>query len=368
MIALSLRGRRTALAIRTALGAALCLASACAEPSGTCVEGDEAGGCVASVRLTYLNVRYDLSQPVYVNNRVPIEFGITATSPDPEAPATRNVAVAFSFVEADPENPNEPIECGSNAFDLEIVGDGQERIFSGFIWPTTLCEALVGRAVNLRVDFDEGDEHHESGIDYPSVVFTEADREAPLNQACRSVADPNAAELGRGCVYAIDLQPTPSDESGTLIDVRYAGFAPASSVAVLPHVDPATPATDPLPTLVVQSTLVVNGRDPYVTGIAPEEVPPGLEEIAPGITEDLRYGVDASELDRITALPGRAALRYEIAPEGAETGFRPLTIADPDGSGGRLAEVVIGDLLPGTANTYAHELFAEGETRAALDA
>src|SRR5690606_34823804 len=183
------------------------------------------------------------------------------------------------------------------------------------------------------------------------VAFTEAHREAPLNQACRSVADPNAAELGRGCVYAIDLQPTPSDESGTLIDVRYAGLTPASSVAVLPHVDAATaPPAAPLPTLVAQSPLAVNGRDPYVNGVRPEDVPPGLEEIAPGITEELQYGVDPSELDRITALPGRATLRYEIAPEGAETGFRPLTIANPDESGGRLDAVVIGDLLPGTAN------------------
>lgn len=361
----SSRARRLGIA-----GAILCLASACETQSAACGgEGDEAGGCLESVRLTYLNVRYDLDRPVFVNNRVPVEYGLTATSPDPAAPQTRVVAVGFSFVEAEPADPANPIECGSNAFDVELLGDGEEHTFSGFIWPTTLCEALVGRAVNVRVDFDGGAELSESGIDYPSVTFTEAAREAELNQACRSVADPNATDAGRGCVYTVDLALTPSDESGSLIDVRYAGMAPASSVAILPYVEPGAPEVELLPSIVVQSTLVVNGRDPYVTGVAPEDVPPGLEELEPGITEDLRFGLDPSELDRLTAMPGRATLRYELAPAGAETGFRALTIGDPgsEAGGDHVDAVVIESLLPGTANTFAHELFAEGATRAALD-
>ena len=292
----SSRARRLGIA-----GAILCLASACETESAACGgEGDEAGGCLESVRLTYLNVRYDLDHPVFVNNRVPVEYGLTATSPDPATPQTRVVAVGFSFVEAEPADPANPIECGSNAFDVELLGDGEEHTFSGFIWPTTLCEALVGRAVNVRVDFDGGAELSESGIDYPSVTFTEAAREAELNQACRSVADPNATDAGRGCVYTVDLALTPSDESGSLIDVRYAGMAPASSVAILPYVEPGAAEVELLPSIVVQSTLVVNGRDPYVTGVAPEDVPPGLEELEPGITEDLRFGLDPSELDRLT--------------------------------------------------------------------
>ncbi len=352
-----------------ALGAILCLASACSGPgASSCAEGDENGGCLESVRLTYLNVRYDLSQPVFVNNRVPIELGITSTSPDPSAPATRNVAVSFSFIEADPEDPAHPVECGSSAFDLALVGDGQEQVFNGFIWPTTLCDALAGKTVNLRVDFDGGDEA-EGGSTFPSVAFTEAARDSELNQACRSVADPNAADPGRGCVYTIDIEPTPVDATGTLIDVLYAGLDPASSVAILPYLDPAAVDPEIQPSLVVQSTLVVNGRDPYITGVAPEDVPPELESEAPGITEDLQFGLDPADLGSLTAMPGRATLRYELAPASTESGWRPLTIGDPSSqaSADHVDEVVIEALLPGTSNTFAHELFAEGDTRAALD-
>lgn len=351
-------------------GALLCallsLATACstktedaAAPAAPCV-ADEAGGCLASVRLTYLNVTTDLTKPVFVNNRVPIEFGLTSTSPGEVA--TRNVAVAFTFVEANPANPAEPIACGSSAFDLPLVGDGKEQVFKGFIWPTTLCEKLVGKAVNLRVDFDGG-EGVNTAIDYPSVTFTEAARKEPLNQVCRSVADPSAGELGRGCVYAFDLQPTPSDASGTLIDVRYTGLAASSSVAVLPAEDVATPGAKVGPTLVVQTSLVVNGRDPYVSGVAPEDVPADLEAKAPGITADLRFGASPDELDKLTALPGKATVKYEIAPTGAKSGFRPLTV---DTDAGRVGEVVVTNLLPGTENVLSHELFAEGDTRIAL--
>jgi hypothetical protein len=349
------------------IGALLFITSACASESA-CVD-DENGGCLASVRLTYLNVHYDLGQPVYVNNRVPVEFGITSTSPDPSAPATRNEAVRFSIIEADPEDPSAPIECASNALDLQLTGDGQEQVFNGFIWPTTLCEALVGKAVNLRVAFDGGGETANPGIDYPPVTFSEAERQSPLNQACRAVMDPAASDLGRGCVYDFDIQPTPSDDSGTLIDVRYTALAPASSVAVLPYVDPSATGEDLAPSLVVQSTLLVDGRDPYIDALAPEDVPPELEAEAPGITQDLQFGVDPADLDSITAMPGRATLHYELAPADAETGWLPLTIGDPgsEASADRVSEVVIDSLRPGTANTFAHELFAEGDTRAALD-
>lgn len=351
------------------------LASACGGPDtdgpGTgepnvpvCPESADNGVCLTQVRLTYLNPRYDLRQPVFVNNRVPIQFGITATSLDPAAPATRNVAVSFSFIEATPANPAEPIECASSALDLTLVGNGQEQIFDGFIWPTTLCEALAGKPVNLRVTFD-GDEP-QTGIDYPAVSFTEAARGAELNQACRGTADPSAPDLRRGCVYTIDIQPTPSDGTQNLIDVRYQGMAPASSVAILPYVDPTSTEVELAPSLVVESTLVVNGRDPYISGLAPEDVPPELEASAPGITEDLQFGYEPSELGNLTAMPGRATLRYELAPAGAESGWLPLTVGDPNSELGRVNEAVIERLLPGTSNTFAHELFAEAQTRAAL--
>lgn len=331
----------------------------------TCPNSADNGVCLTKVRLTYLSPRYDLSKPVFVNNRVPLEFGITSTSLDPAAPATRNVAVSFSFIEANPANPAEPIECASSALDVALVGNGQEQLFNGFIWPTTLCGALVGKAVNLRVTFD-GDEPG-TGIDYPAVTFTEAARGAGPNQACRSVADPLSPDLNRGCVYNVDIQPTPNDGTGSLIDVRYEAMEPGSSVAILPYVDPAATEEVLAPSLVVESTLVVNGRDPYISGVAPEDVPPELEASAPGITEDLRFGLEPSEIGALTAMPARATLRYELAPAGDESGWLPLTVGDPDSETGRVGEIVIGQLLPGTQNTFAHELFAEGQTRAALN-
>jgi hypothetical protein len=47
-----------------------------------CPNSADNGVCLTKVRLTYLKPRYDLSQPVFVNNRVPIDFGISATSLD----------------------------------------------------------------------------------------------------------------------------------------------------------------------------------------------------------------------------------------------------------------------------------------------
>src|SRR5690606_12075163 len=109
-------------------------------------------------------------------------------------------------VEAEPEDPENPIECGSSASVLELVGDGEEHVYYGYVWPTTLCAELAGRTANLRVDFDGGEEAEElvGGLDYPSVVFRESERDAEPNRACRKTADPGAADPGRGCVYAID--------------------------------------------------------------------------------------------------------------------------------------------------------------------
>lgn len=351
----ALRGRAHRLGRLGLIGALLSLASACSSESesstsAACV-ADEAGGCLASVRMTYLNVKADLTKPLFVNNRIPVEFGITATSP--AETVTRNVAVGFTFVEANPQNGAEAIECGSSAFDLELVGDGNEKVFSGFIWPTTLCQQLVGKAVNLRVDFDGADEQS-TGIDEPSVTFSEAARSNALNQQCRT----GAGDIGRGCVYSFNLQATPTDASGTLIDVLYNDFSAASSVAVLPATDTST-----APTLSVETSLVVNGRDPYMSGVSPEDVPASLEASAPGVTADLQFGVLPSELGKLTAMPGRATVRYEIAPAGTNTGWRPLTIGS---DGGHVSEAVIANLIPGTENVLSHELFADGDTRAAL--
>lgn len=328
------------------------------------------GQCVpaaAQLRLTHLNVEYDLSQPVYINNRVPITFGLTADSVDPANPVTRNVAVTFSFVEADPADPKNPLACSSSAIDVEVVGDGREQLVQAFIWPTTLCAGLAAAKgeVNLEVEFDGGAElaaELGSDLDAPSVVFSAARRGEALNQLCRASLD--GAEAGRGCVHAIRLEPTPTGADGSLIDVRY-GLSASSSVAVVPYrptedIGAGGPA-DLDPSLVVQSHFVVNGRDPYVSAVDPALIPAALVEAVPSIVEDLSFGLDAAALAAVSALPGKAAVSYTIRPASDDGAPLPLTIRDPAGPG-RVGEVGVDRIVPGTANDVVHELFIEGAT------
>ncbi|MCB9756299.1 MAG: hypothetical protein H6713_40790 [Myxococcales bacterium] len=378
---------KTHMYLRTSLLVAVaCLATAAcqgAEDVTMCEDGtiERDGQCIPAaleVRLTHLDVRYDLSQPVYVNNRVPITFGITATSPDPANVATRNVAVSFSFVEADPADPENPFACGSSAIDVEVVGDGSEQLVDAFIWPTSMCAGLAttGAAVNIGVDFDGGDEIEAEAaegaagelltdVDAPSVVFSAARRDEPLNQLCRSSLD--GAELG--CVYAVDLQPIPSGPGGALIDVRY-NLSASSSVAVVPfqateNIGPDGPA-DPDPALVVQSSFVVNGRDPYISAVDPAEIPPALLEAEPNIAEELKFGLDEAALAAVTNLPGTAVVSYTIRAASEQGGALPLTIRDPADPANTIPEALIDEVLPGTANEVAHELFLEGAALTAV--
>ncbi len=364
--------------IRPALIIALALVSAaCQGAEDRCEDGTIAreGECVPAalgVRLTHLDVRYDLAQPVYVNNRVPISFGLTAESPDPQNPVTRNVAVSFSFVEADPADPENPAACGSSAIDVELVADGSEQLVDAFIWPTTLCDALAssGVEVNLMVDFDGGDEAAEelgSDVDAPTVVLTEARREDELNQLCRGSLEDGS---NPGCVYSIDLQPTPAGAGGSLIDVRY-GLSASSSVAVLPYqptenIGPDGPA-DLDPTIVVQSRFVINGRDPYISAVDPALIPPSLIEAVPTIEEDLTFGYDGAALAAVSTTPGNATVSYTLRAASSDEAL-PLSIADPDDPENTIPEALIGEVLPGTANEVVHELFLEGETLAAVSA
>ncbi|NUQ73011.1 MAG: hypothetical protein HUU21_05605 [Polyangiaceae bacterium] len=349
------------------------LAAAC-QDADICEEGsvERDGQCapVAAqrVRLTHLDVHYDLSQPVYVNNRVPITFGLTADSLDPANPVTRNVAVTFSFVEANPSDPANPLACSSSAIDVELTGDGSEQIVEAFIWPTTLCAPLAEKnaEVNLQVDFNggaEGAAEIASDIDAPSVVFSEARRGDALNQLCRASLD--NADPKPGCVHAIDLQPTPNGAEGALIDVRY-DLSSSSSVAVVPFqptedIGPSGPA-DVDPTLVVQSHFVVNGRDPYVSAVDAALIPPSLVEAVPSIEEDLKFGLDAAALAAVSALPGKAVVSYTIRAASDSTTQLPLTIRDPAEPTNKLTEVVVDRVVPGTSHDVMHELFLEDAT------
>lgn len=320
-----------------------------------------ADGCsdLVSVRMTHLDVQYDLSQPVYLNNRVPVSFGLTAESLDPADPANDLVAVTLSLI--DPDAPEGDTGCASNAFNVEVIGDGAEHIYSGFIWPTTTCQDVVGKTLNVQVDFDGGDYREsdmERGIDEPSVSFIAARQGEALNQLCRSDA---SASVGDGCVYDIALEATPTDENGTLIDIRVAGVAAASSVAVLQDTSELTVDDEPAPLLSVQSVLVVNGRDPYISAVSADEIPEDLLAEDPDLAEDLRFGLAESEIGALTALPGAAGLRYEIAPLDDE-GFLPLLVGEE-----RSETVSIESLNPGSPNIFDSELFAEGATLAALE-
>ena len=79
--------------------------------------------------------------------------------------------------------------------------------------PPPICASWAGPGVvaNLSVDFDPGLRlaGTPTGIDYPPVVFSAANQGAADNQLCRKTLDPNAADPGRGCVYALQLQQTP---------------------------------------------------------------------------------------------------------------------------------------------------------------
>lgn len=109
---------------RSHLLAVSLLATGC-QNAATCDKGnvDNNGECVSAaiqkVRMTHLDVKYDLSKPVYVNNRVPVRFGLTADSVNAENPSTRNVAVMFSFVETNPSDPKNPVGCSSSAINVE---------------------------------------------------------------------------------------------------------------------------------------------------------------------------------------------------------------------------------------------------------
>lgn len=310
------------------------------------------------VRLTFLDVQYDLNKPVYVNNRVPVEYGLTATGEG--APASRQVAVGFSFVESEPADPSDPIICASSSHVVDLTTDGKEQRFKGFIWPTTLCAPLVGKAVSLRVDFDGGAEVAQDdeslplntqNNDSPTVILTEAARGNALNALCTTPAG------YVGCAYTINIEPTPNDDSKPLIDVIHGAMTSASSVAVLPTEEAA-------PTLSIDSVLVVNGRDPYISVMADDEIPQELIDEDPDIVEDLQFGVSPELAQSLIAMPGKAELRYELRPSGSTDEFLPLRVNIAGNE--RADTAVIEQLFPGSPNTFTHELFAEGATRAAL--
>lgn len=330
-----------------------CEGSECMEPAPEDVpcQGDESTCIdrVEGVALTYLDVKYDLSKPIYVNNRVPIEYGLTAQ----DGGEPRQVAVSFSFIESNPEDPELPIECSSSAQVVELNMDGSEQRFSGVIWPTTICSALVGKNVSLRVTFDGGEEVS-NGEGSSSVTLTQAASGDALNKLCLTPGG------DAGCAYGITIEPTPTNGSDTLIDIAHADMTTESSVALIPE-----EVTTPL--LAMDSVLVINGRDPYVSAIDPELIPTDLLEDEPELADDLQFGLTPEKAEAVISMPGEAKLRYDIRPLDSDEAFRPLQVAIAGDESATLADVApVTEIQPGSPNTFTHELFASTQILDAL--
>lgn len=346
------------------------------------------GGCVAApvtpgaritrARLTTLHPKYDLSKPLYLNNPLPIRFGITSSSADLAKPTTTPVVVTFSFVEATPADPVNPRSCDSNGIELRLVGDNVEQVFDADIYPTTECAAWVGAGAvaNLAVDFDRGLRlsNTPTTTDAPPVVFSAAAAMHADNQLCHTQNAPNATP-GKGCVYMLSLAPTPVGDAGTLIDVKLDSLRPQSSVGVVwpKQKDPEVPdggRESEAPFLLINAVFVIDGRDPYKNQVDVSKLPPELIAEVPTIATDLKFGLTNAELNALDDLPGTAAMTYELAPSNkiSPTAWLPLMIDDPANPDpeAHVAALTLTELEPGSENTFTHALYVEGATRAAI--
>ncbi len=346
------------------------------------------GGCVAApakpaaritrARLTTLHPKYDLTKPVFLNNPLPIRFGITSSSADIAKPAMTQVVVTFSFVEATPADPANPRSCDSNGIELRLVGDNVEQVFDAQIYPTDECATWVGAGAvaNLAVDFDRGLRlsNMPTTTDAPPVVFSAAAAMHADNQLCRTQNSPNA-NPAKGCVYSVSLAPTPVGDAGVLVDVKLESLRPQSSVGVVwptqhdPEVPDGGHEAEP-PFLLINAVFVIDGKDPYKNQVDVSKLPPELIAEVPTIATDLRFGLSNAELNALDDLPGTAAMTYELAPSNkiSPNAWLPLTIDDPANPDpeGHVAALTITELEPGAENTFTHALYVEGATRAAI--
>lgn len=278
-----------------------------------------AGG--VEVRLTRLEVKRDLSAPVALNHRIPVSFDVVGVGAPPVEGEPNTVAVSFSFV---PPDGGETDGCSSSAIVVELPADGSTKTVDAFIWPTTDCMALAGdgRSFDLVAEFF---------------------RDAPIEGAVE-----------------VDLPSLELVPGG--IDLGY-GLTASSSVALLPFVREGESRT---PALVVQSSLVYNGRDPYVAKVNPDEIPAELRSQVPGIAEDLNFGLDAAALDAVDRLPGSATIRYTLAPASDPEDALALSIGQDGGA--TAGSAVVDRVNPGIAMGLAHDLYIEGEALEALSA
>lgn len=273
------------------------------------------------VRITQFEIGADLSEPFFLNHRIPVTFEVV----NPGVPAgdePEPVAITFSFVV--PDGSDDPDGCSSNAIVVNPPADGTPQTVKGFIWPTSECESLAGDGREFALD----------------VEFFREDAVA-------------------GAVE-VDLPMLQLASGG--IDIDYL-LKPTSSVALLPRVEANESQT---PVLVVQSSLVYNGRNPYVARVSPDEVPADLRAAEPDIDDALRFDLNDAELEAVDALPSGATIRYTLAPASDPDDTLPLTIGQSDGTTQNTA--VVERVDPGIAMGIAHELHLEGDALAAVSA
>ncbi len=324
-----------------------------------CGSTDEDAGAPAleQVRITRLELARPAG-PIYLNERLPLTLGITAVAADPTAAATLPVVV--SFVDAsDPDNGD--LGCSSNGLDLELVGDGTERAFETYVWPVTECATIVGRRVALKIEIDPAADDEARPLGVPLVTSAERAADA-VNRDCRG-AEP-------GCVIELDLEFSPTGLEGKdLVHVEFADFAPDSSVMLFPPApelfggDIDAAEVPPVPSLAVRTALLLNGRDPYAAPVDPARIPEDLREAAPDLAEGLRFGLPPDQVGTLDDLPAPLRVRYAFSAASDQRTWEPLAVGAEDG---RVAEAVITELTPGTANVLAHELYMEETARAAL--
>ncbi|MEM6863140.1 MAG: hypothetical protein AAF627_20555 [Myxococcota bacterium] len=333
------------------------LAAACGTDGDEAPRAGEEAARLRTVQVTRLELDKP-EWPVFLNERIPVVLGLTAESEVPGTEAIESVPLLISFVDAQ-EPENEDLICSPNAFDLELVGDGVERLFEVAIWPISECGALAGRPVALMVEVDPTNEARSLS---PPLVLTQSQASEPRNAACLG-PEP-------GCVHELQIDIGPSGPDGRgQHDVIYVELSSDSSVGLIPR-DPETLSDsnpqapeDPQPTILVESRLLMNGRHPYESAVDPNLLPDDLVADLPDLEEDLRFGRAPGELDTLEDLPGEVRIRYALSAVSDQQLWLPFTIGTEDG---RTDEVRISELTPGVPNDVSHELFLEEESLAAV--
>lgn len=320
-----------------ALVASLCLLTACGGGSsgsnstdggntdgGTTDGGTTDGGSEPTfdIELSDLEMDLDTGEALAVNHAIPISFTITGLSND--SSTVENIPVNFSFVEQDPENPDEPRVCSSNAINVEVTGNGEpQRVEDFVIWPVTECLILAeeGKNVLLEVEFYRGEEVIDGLV---SATMPELE----LRTA------------GVDIDYKLDTE---------------------SSVALLSLPDESITG---LPILSVNSSFLYNGADPYYSDVTSEEIPEDLIINEPNIEEELTFGFDETTIEELGLLPGDATLSYSIIPASSPSESFPLLIGEEDDSTSE--SFTFSRIEPGVSDSVAHDLYLDESGLSAL--